>query len=353
MNQYKKMFRMQYTYYIVVGLFLIVPIIAMMNNMHMLEINLHYDAYIKVINGYWNDSVNQRVGMEISSQVVEGIIGYIYYLNWIVIIGIFVMNMLRAVNRINRKTIEFVAVLPIKRASQTIFDLCMDSIFVVLIYGIVYIYERITISGHELFRAYSEDLMLGIGRMLFILILSDMFIIVMFKLLEVVMTNGMVACFVTVFNYFSLNFILVDILGEYNDVLYNNAVRVFFPLNEYWRNTDGGYVMNTTYSMESNYFLKIVATLVIAIAVLVFISLYYSRKVDCSRSGWFCFTLPRYINLGIVIVLMIIYIVETFMWDYDSLLKVNLVIACVIGLFVLNYFISPKRNRAKLTRKGD
>ncbi len=350
MKQYKKLFKMQYMYYLVIGMFLIIPIIGLLNNFQNQKIINFYDVYIRTINGYWNSSVSQRVGEELVSQIVGETISSIYYLNWIIIIGLFIINMLRAVNRINRRTIDFVAVLPVTRIASTIFDLSMDSIFVIFLYGVMYFFERMYIFQHELFRVYSQELVLGINRIMVLLILSDILIVTIFKLLDVVTTNGMVACFIAIFNYFSLNSILVGILGEFNKFLYNVSNSLFFPLNEYWQGDEEfGYVINSVYSIRTNKFFEMIITLLIVIIILILITIYYSKKIDYSRGGLFYFDLPRYVNIVIIAILMLVYTSSVlFASYYNIFLKISVLIACIVGILAINYFISPSKIKNKI-----
>ncbi len=348
MKQYKKLFKMYHMYYLLGGLFVFISSIVLLYNSQQENIwwsTLIYDE-IKKASGLLFDV--ETAIMELKDSVINNSISNLFRSNRIIIMGLFIINLIKAVTKINRKSIEFMATLPVTKMSNTIFGFTMDSLLIVIIYGCTYFFERMYISQHEIFTLCSEVIIQRLNKVVIVMIVSDILIVALIKLLEVVTSNGILAYFIAMFDYISLNYIFVNILGESSRFVHDKSIRFFFPINDYVYYENGVYIDNMIYSTEGSEFFKLITTVLIATVVFFIVALYYSKKVDYSRGGLFYFNLPRYVNLGIIVTIMGIYLVNVYKADYNIFIKIDTVIACVIGLLLINYYISPRKVRNKI-----
>lgn len=344
MKQYKKLFKMQYMYYLVCGIYVIAVVIFILDKYQNFEVNSITDLYHRSVD--WDFITKSQLEADIKNDLVNESMYNICRVNLWIVIGIFVINIIKSITKSNRKTIEFMATLPITRIENTIFDFTMDSIFVTIVCLSIYLYERVYIFKHEIYNNCSEEIVAILGKLIIIFIASDIFIISIIKLLDVVTSNGVLACLIAVFNYFSLNFISTNVLQMSNKYIYNSVIRLFFPLNEYNCIYDTAYV---SYAVQTNEFLKIAATSIAVAIILFIIALYYSKKIDYSRSGLFYFNLPRYINLGIISIFMVMYLVLMFLSGYYSIfIRVILVAVCIIAILLINHYIAPKKIKSNI-----
>ncbi len=345
MEQYKKLFKMQYAYYIVCGLVMLIAVMMMMYNHQESWVDTNEgEHYIMLDNG---ETVEYHYTKEdIKHSLVNAFSGFVTF-NWAIIIGLFVLNLLKSISRINRKTIEFMAALPVNKVTDTVFGIVMDSMLVMIIGGCMYLFERIYVQRFEECGVYWSGIKESVGTCIIVMIASDILIVTIIGLLRVVTSNGILACVIAGANYISLKFILVDSLGGMDIRLYSNVVKLFPTIAAYWY--ENGEYHNTMTDMLKNGDTYKVIMLILAVAVILsVIAIYYSKRIDYSNGGLFYFKLPRYINLGIVAALMMVYLIEVFTGDYNIVIRIDSVAACVVGLFVINYYIAPRKIRNKL-----